>query len=245
MDEDKFLAELTIAVTKGFTNSLKDKISKIWLKNEYGVTLEPKEGESLKRIGENEFYRVFKKYLGEHWSIKLIKVGLYISELNEEGKRKRAQDLQNEAYKKHGPKGVKIIQLASTGILIPVMGYIIDLKLYKDANPIVLNQAFDKILEEWDMVSVPVNNDTNEITLKHEIISKMDYNHPIFFVYAAGNPSRIAQLTLAKMNNEALFSGKYLMTPKIKMIDNTEYCLWIFEKVQDVHDSIISKQVIK
>ena len=78
-DENKFLAELTLAIANGITESIKNKIKEFWLKLEYGVTINAEESESLKKISENDFYLLFKKYLGEHWSLKLIKVGIYIS----------------------------------------------------------------------------------------------------------------------------------------------------------------------
>lgn len=242
LDPNKFLAELTLGAVKGLTEPLKNKIKKYWLKREYGVTIEPDEGKKLQDIANEEFYKIFKKYLGEHWSIKLIKVGIYISNLNEEGKKERAGEIQKEAYRKYGPKGAKIIHLASTGILVPIMDHIINLRLYKGATCIVLNQEFDKILDEWDQISIPVSRGEVD-SLRQKIESVMLQNHPIFFVYAAGSVSVLTQLILAKMNNDRLFQGKYLMTSKIKVVENTEYCVWIFERIQDGEGSIISKKV--
>ena len=145
--------------------------------------------------------------------------------------------------RKYGSKGAKIIQLASTGILIPVMEYIIDLKLHKGANYLVLNQEFDKILTEWDTISIPVHRDMGNEELSKEILKKMGFGNAIFFVYSAGYTSKIAQLTIAQMNNKELFKGKYLMTPKIKILKDTEYCVWVFDKVQDISISIISTQL--
>jgi len=201
-DVNKFLSELTIGVGKGLTDAIKAKIKKAWLKKEYGVTIQVEEADALKKISENEFYILFKKYLGGHWSVNLVKVGIYISQLQEEGKKKRASELHSEAYKKYGPKGARIIHLASTGILVPIMDYIIDLKLIKDANYITLSQEFDKILDEWDKISIPVNLNETEESIKIAVINKMDTGYSIFFVYAAGGATKIAQLTLAKMNNE-------------------------------------------
>ena len=244
-EENKFLAELTVAIAKGLTEPIKNKIKEVWLKLEYGVTINVEESESLKKISENDFYLLFKKYLGEHWSLKLIKVGIYISELNEEGKRERAKQLYDESFKKYGRKGQRIIQLASTGILVPVMKYIVDLKLDKGANPIVLNREFDKILDEWEQISIPVHRESSEEAINNEIQKKISKGYPIFFVYASGSASKIAQLTLAKMRNENMFDHKYLMFPKIKVINDIEYCLWVFEKIEDFEETPISKEIKK
>lgn len=244
-DVNKFLGELAYAVTKGLTKAVKEKIEKAWLKLEYGVTLNAEEADSLKRIAENDFYLLFKKYLGAHWSLKLIKVGLYISELNDDGKIERTKKLNSEAYQKYGTKGAKIIQIASTGVLVPLMGYIIDLKLNKGANILVLHQEFDKVLEEWDMISTPVTASYSEEMIEEQIVTKMENSRPIFFVYSAGSASKKAQLTIAKMNNEYKFQDKYLLTPKIKVVNNVEYCLWAFEKIEPIEESIISSQIKK
>lgn len=238
---NEFSAQLTYAIGKGLTTDIKNKIQQMWQKRQYGVTLLPDEAESLKKIAQNEFYLLFKKYLGAHWSIKLIKVGIYISELNDDGKRKRAKELQSEVYRSYGQKGVKIIQLASTGVLTPIMDYLIDLRLTKGANPIVLHQEFDLILHEWDVISIPVRPETPGDTLKISVQKRIDEQRPIFFVYAAASASSRAQLTLAQMNNDGAFRGKYLVIPKIKVIHGQEYCLWILERVQDLPTTVISK----
>jgi len=244
-DLNKFLAELTVATIKGISEPIKNWINEFWLKHEYGVTISVEESESLKNISENEFYLLFKKYLGMHWSINLIKVGIYISELNEYGKSERAKQLSNEAYKKYGLVGSRIIQLASTGILIPVMHYIIDLKLNRGANPIVLNKEFDKILDEWDKIAIPVHRESQESSINQDIEKKMSFGYPIFFVYGSGSASKIAQLSLAKMNNENIFDNKYLMSLKNKVVGGIEYCLWVFEKIEDFEETPISKEIKK
>ena len=99
-DLNKFLAELTVATVKGLTEPAKNWFKEFWLKHEYGVTISVEESESLKKISENDLYLLFKKYLGEHWSLKLIKVGIYVSEIIKEGKGDRAKQLEEEAYKR-------------------------------------------------------------------------------------------------------------------------------------------------
>ena len=241
----KFFAELTVATIKDISEPVKNKIKEVWLKQEYGVTISVEESESLKKISENDFYLLFKKYLGTHWSLNLIKVGIYISELNEEGKRERAKQLYDESFKKYGRKGQRIIQLASTGVLVPVMKYIVDLKLDRGANLIVLNREFDKILDEWEQISIPVHRDSSEEAINDEIQEKISTGYPIFFVYASGSASKIAQLTLAKMRNKNIFDNRYLMFPKIKVINAIEYCLWVFEKIEDFEETPISKEIKK
>ncbi len=178
-----------------------------------------------------------------HWYLKLIKVGIYISELIGEGKRERARLLEEEAYKRYGRKGKRILQLASTGVLVPVMQYIIDLKLNKGANPIELNNEFDKILDEWEKISIPVHRESEKNMINDAIKEKMNAGYPIFFVYACGSVSKIAQLTLAEMRNQNIFDNKYLMFLKNKVVENIEYCLWIFEKIEDFEETPISKEI--
>lgn len=238
---EKILAELLISFAKDLGFQAKEKIKTFWLKQEYGITLSPEEGELINKVSkENELYKIFKKYLGDHWSLKLIKVGLYISELNEDGKKLRAESIQKEVRKKYDRKGLKIIQIASTGILEPVMQHIIDLKLLKGANYIVLCKEFDKILSEWDIISIPVARSSLETDIRQSITSKVQIGNPIFFVYGAGRAAVIAQLILAKMSNENIFLNKYLMSLKSKHIINVEYCLWVFEKIDSPETEVFN-----
>ena len=47
------------------------------------------------------------------------------------------------------------------------------------------------------------------------------------------------------MRNENIFDDKYLMWPKIKVINDIEYCLWVFEKIEDFEETPISKEIKK
>lgn len=247
MDEEKFLAELGKSYVGSASKAFLNKVNKFWRKLKYGVTIKEEESNSIKKISESSFFLIFKTYLGNHWSKDLIKVGLYVSQLNEEGHKERIKELSDEAYRneRYGKRGWRIIQFASTGVLEIVMQHIIDLKHNKDATKRDLQREFDKILDEWEKISIPVSSEMNQKMIKDVILKKMSNDYPIFFVYAASHASNTAMLTIAKMRNDHLFSGKYFPFPKHKQICDIDYCLWVFEKVQVTKETLISKQIKK
>ena len=120
------------------------------------------------------------------------------------------------------------------------MKYIIDLKINKNVNYLVLHQEFDKILKEWDKIAIPVKKDTSGDSLRAEILKIMDEKHQIFFVYSAGSAVKTALITLAQMSNDNLFHFRYLMNPpQQKIVNNVEYYLWSFDKVDSELDNPI------
>ena len=61
-DGTKIFTELILAASKELTSSILDKIKKVWLKKEYGITLNPEEGEAIKKISGEEFYLLVKNH---------------------------------------------------------------------------------------------------------------------------------------------------------------------------------------
>jgi hypothetical protein len=242
----KYLAELTRQGLSASTEYVKKTIVEAWLKRQYGVTIPVQDAESLRKISETDFYKLFKRYLGGHWSLELIKVGLYLQQLNEAGDTQRVRQLIDEAYQKRGLSGSRIIQLASTGVLELVMNYLIDLKVRKRVDTLVLHKEFDKILEEWQSISIPIQHDSKEVVIQSEIQKIMDRKNPIFFVYACGSAARNAQLILAGLNNTKFWQGKYLMYSHVKNVRRQdgaiiEYCMWEFEILESIPPTVFSQ----
>lgn len=247
MSNAEFLAQLSKAYVDSASKSFLEKVKKFWLKKQYGITINVDEASSIKTIAETPLFLIFKRYLGNHWSSDLIKVGLFVLGLNDEGKKERVKQISDDAYKnkRYGKRGRRIIQLASTGILSIVMQHIIDLKLEKNTNENDLQKEFDKILDEWEQISIPIKWDTIQNEIEKEIIGRMKQNYPVFFVYAAGSATGKTLLTIANMQNQGIFKEKYIPFPKHKSINNIDYCLWVFEKVEVSEESLISKEVKK
>ena len=245
-DINKILANAAVIELDKISPRVLSKIKAIWLRYEYyGFTPTPSEAESLKEISKNSTYMTFARCVGRYEYNAFIRIGLLIYELNEIGNKDRVDEIRKYVYSEHGNVPKKIIQIASTGILLHVLEYLTNLRDEKNLSSDVVREEFINIVTLWENVSIPVSL----LDLEEKIISSIKKiigeNVPIFFVYGAGNAATKAELIVAELNNDELFSGKYLPWCKVRVIGKTkkiEHFLGVFYAVEYKDDTHLSEK---
>ncbi len=188
---------------------VKRKIIGILDKKKYGFVPNTTEANSLQRINESPIFCRLKECAGNHWSLNLVKVGIYIMELNDEDERILVREIRDRIHKQHGPKGMKILNLGSTGVILDVIEYLDDLKTRKGYGEEHIASEFDRILENWEQISIFVRSEHDENALYDEILTHMYRKIHIFFVFAYGTACKVAMTTIAEMNNEGMITERY------------------------------------
>ena len=212
----------------------KKRLRELWYKKQYGFTPSKDEATILRQISQTDLYLRLKFCLGQHWSLPLIKVGIYVSNLNKEGQDKLVQQIKDYIFQKYGIRGIRIMELGSTGIIESIIELISDLKIRKNYTREDLVREFENILFEWKEITLFVKN---EHTIDDVIITikrKMEMKKHLFFVFAFGNASKIAMSGIAKANTEGLFSQEgYLFSNKYWINKRgSEIYSWTFESVE-------------
>ena len=109
----------------------KKRIRELWGKRQYGFTPSKDEATILKKISKTDLYLRLKFCLGHHWCLPLIKVGIYISNLNKEGQDILVNQIKDSINQKYGIRGIRIMELGSTGVIESIIELISDLKIKK------------------------------------------------------------------------------------------------------------------
>jgi hypothetical protein len=190
-------------------NSSKNKIISIINKGKYGFVPDPREANSLQRINESPIFCRLKECIGNHWSLNLVKVGMYIMELNDEGERKLIKEIRDRISKKYGPRGMKIIDLGSTGVIFDIIDYLDGLRMRKGYGKEYIASEFEKMLDNWYQISIFVKSKHDEDSLYNDILDHMYRKFPIFFVFAYGSASNIAMKIIAEMNNQGMITERF------------------------------------
>ena len=234
---------VAIELEKLSTRTL-SKIKAIWLRFKYyGFTPTPTEAELLKNISKNSTYMTFAKCVGKYEYNAFIKIGLLIYELNELGDNARVDEIRRYIYGQHGNVPKKIIQIASTGILLHVLEYLTNLRDEKNLSSDVVREEFINIVTLWETVSVPVSISVSEDYITELIKKIIGEKAPIFFVYAAGNAAYKAEIIVARLNNMEMFKG-YLPWCKVRVVGSVkkiEYFLGVFYSVKEPYDTHLVK----
>ncbi|MDP3105815.1 MAG: hypothetical protein Q8M95_14545 [Candidatus Methanoperedens sp.] len=211
---------------------IKEKIREKLDERKYGFVPNAEETRAIYEINKKEVYQRLKVCLGGHWALDLLRVGIYISKLNDEGKRETVRKIKDHVYSKYGPRGIKIIDMGATSVIGSVASYLSDRKMRDNMNPLDLALEFDKLIEGWDKVTIFVKKDENESSIYKKVMSYMD-NYPLFFVFAYGSAVMIASKAIAKLNNERTIQQKRYFFYVYPNFDQAglQNNAWVFELI--------------
>lgn len=188
---------------------VEQKVIELLDKKKYGFVPNAQEANSLQRIRESPLFCRLKECVGNHWSLNLVAVGIYIMELNDEGERKLIQEIRDRTNKKYGPRGMKIVNLGSTGVILEVIEYLDSLKLRKGYSKEHIGLGFDNILDGWEQISIFVKSGHDEDILYSDIVDHMFRKIPIFFIFSYGSACTVAMKIIAEMNVNGLIIQRY------------------------------------
>lgn len=143
--------------------------------------------------------------------LRFFVIGLYIHELNKEGRRKRINEIRGEIHEKYRKPGLHILNISSTGALPSIIKYLNDLKVDENLSRYELQGELDKIRSDWDRITIFVTNKHILKEVEGEIVNKMDSKERVFFVFGIGGPGKaglIAASAIANLHNEELIRKK-------------------------------------
>lgn len=222
----------TAKLTKETVEYVKKRVRELWNQSKYGFTPNAEEATVIYKISQREAYKRLKECIGSHWSLPLIRLGLYISDLNDEGRRKLIAKIKEDIYKKYGSKGLKIANMATTGAILSVIEYLSKLKIEENLNQTDLAIKFDtEIIEKWDKITFFVKTEDSEKEIYKKIVGMINKKILIFFVFAYGTASTKPMTIVSKLNNNRIISKKNYCFSMISRKDKAGLTLytWTFE----------------
>ena len=140
------------------------------------------------------------------------------SELNETQKTDLRERVREEVHRKYGAKGIRILEMGSTGVIRDIIDHISRLKIRKEYTFLEMNRLFDKILDKWQEITVFVKTEDNFNNIKIKCSELLSKKESLFFVFAYGYAVKHAINAIASLNNEGELKG-YLFFSNILMTD--------------------------
>jgi|GEM_PF-1381008 hypothetical protein len=213
----------------------RNRIKELWDKREYGFTPDPELASDLQKVSKTDAYSRMKDCIGKHRLLSIIKLGIKVMELSEEGKGDQINRIRNDVYKKYGTEGVRIISMGSTGVLIGVIQYLSDIKIKHNYDQKFLSDTFEKILAEWTKITIFHKKEDGQRVLESKIIKYMDDSYDLFFVFAAGVAGDQAAKGIASLKKKKEIQRRnYMFSLYERKEDKTGRKLftWVFEKLE-------------
>lgn len=203
---DKSIPELLRLIAEGklvgdALNWAKKRIAELWAKKEYGFTLEPEVASELQRISKSEAYKRMKDCIGKHRFLSLVKLGLRIAELSEEGKVETIAKIKDKVYANYELEGIRVLDMGSTGVLEDVVLHLSSIKIKKNYSQTHMAKMFEKILDDWTKMTIFHRTDHGPKNLEEKIVHFMNSQLELFFVFAIGGAGDQAKRVVATLNN--------------------------------------------
>ncbi|MBL7148316.1 MAG: hypothetical protein ISS82_05815 [Nanoarchaeota archaeon] len=194
---------------KNSSGNVKDKIIQI-IKEKLSlqkplISISKEETRTFYEITKTQIYAEMENCLGSHWSMNLIALGLYVAQLNKDQKTELQKRVSQEVHLRYGVKGLRILEIGSTGAIINIIRYISDIKVRQNYTFIEIGKLFDKILEEWQNITIFVKSEETINNIEIKIMNFISLKKPLFFIFAYGSAVNNTISTIAKLNNDDTF----------------------------------------
>jgi len=181
---------------------IKQRVRELFDGNEYGFVPKPEEARAIQAISKSDIYNRLKDCVGKkHWSLSLIKAGLYISELKGKDRRDIISRIKQDILNRHGERGLRVMQLGDTDMIRDYVAYLSNLKLERNLSISEAGERLDGMIKNWEKITIFVKHDDTEKEVSDKICRFFSEKHEIFFVFSVGSANEIATGTIAQLNN--------------------------------------------
>jgi hypothetical protein len=205
----------------------KDKLKQKQLSGQYLFTPNPEELEIIKSIENSETYQRTYGLLGIHPLFPLLRLGIFVNRLNEQGRKSKVIEVKKKVYKKYGESGIRVLSLASTGEL----EYILDELSMPKYDKIKVCTLFNYILMKWNDVTLFIKKEHTIEVIESMIKKLIKKDYPYFLIFSYGSASSDTYSVIARLDNENFFrNNKYL--PQIRHKNKNEDYAWVIEHLE-------------
>lgn len=215
-------------------NKISKKYKEVQKLKKFGCTPSDELATKLIKIDGSESFCRLKKIIGNHETLKVVRIGLYLEKLNKEGVTSLVKDIKNEIWENHSSEGMNLINMGSSGLLSPLIEQLETLKETNKLSKSQLIKEYEYAIQKLDDISIWVNRHDLIENIMLRIKRKMKLMRPkIFFIIAAGNASTKTAEAIAKLNNQNQIRerGYMVFQPQITPFGHqkSQY-LWTFYK---------------
>ncbi len=169
--------------------SIKEIIREKVSSKKYGFVPNKDEGNFLVKASERQYYREFGRILPNHRYSDLIRTGYLVTHLNKlggEANKQRAIEIKESVL--HRPNGVislRIVQLVTTGALVPVVDYLDELKK-KNYDLEYLSNTFDEVINDWKKYACFIKSEMSETQINNLIMEKIEAKQKLIMLFSYG-----------------------------------------------------------
>lgn len=221
-------------IAKELVVVIRSQIKLLLAKKRYGFTPDPQMASDLQAISKSEAYKRIADCIGETRYLSVIKLALRIQHLSYTKGSAEISKINHDVSKKHGKNGINILHMGNTGILLPVIKHLSDLKIDGDHNQETMREHFITIIHMWGRSTIFHKTEDGEKVLVRKITGLMGARYEIFFVFGIGTAGTQAATAIASLRKKGTIQSKgYMDQLAVRDEDekNRVHYGWVFKEL--------------
>jgi hypothetical protein len=231
-------------ISKDFIGWAGKKIKDSLDKKEYGFTPDVETTTALKNVTKTDAYKRMRECIGPSSYLSVIRISLRIEELSYTAEKTVIDKVRNGVYQKYGDEGITILNMGSTGILVPLIQHLSDIKIQGNCTQEEMLNRFLELVHGWQDIAIFHKTEDGQNNLENKLVQYMNAQYDIFFVFAIGVASEQAKKAISSLSNSGVIQTKgYVLRLVCRERDRKErdHFAWIFKNIYTFDKVVICR----
>lgn len=224
------MGEFAYGFFKSFLKEKRESLSKFFAKQKVGFVPLGFDYSVFQKLQKKTAFKQLKFLVGNHHTLPIVTVGLWINSLDEQEQLKIAEANRDQIYKKYKEKGVNILNMGTTGFMEGFIKFLTNYALKKNPSKEEMIDIYEKTLEDWSNKTIFVQKTNSENHILHKCRNKIDQDLRFFYMFASYEAIKVSRKVVENLvKDKILQEANYeVYTEKLNIEGSRK--VWIFEK---------------
>ncbi len=221
------------SLTKEHFKKISKKFKQTQKLKKFGCTPDDEIADKLRKIDSTPEFCRLHKLIGNHPTLRLARIGLYLETLNKEGQTQVVEKIRGQIFENHREVGLQFLDIGSSGLMTEVINSLENINNEFNLPKNDLIRKYEYIIQKMKYITIYVDNEQSSQNIELKVSQKMDQFPEDFYVIATGIASDKTMQVIARMNNQKKFQerGYMLFSPNIKPHGDTKkQYIWTFSR---------------
>jgi len=228
----EFAGEAAHGFLKSFLKEKKSQLEAFFIKNNFGFVPSGMDFSDYKKLQKKNSFKQLQFLIGKnHPTLGIILLGMHIASMSHEQRKKCVDEHRQQVYDKYKGRGVSVLNMALTGFIDGYIKWLGDLYVEKNPSEKELIDIYEKILDQWNEITIFVQTSKADHTIQSRLVHKMSASMAFIYVFASESAISKWQKILDKITKDNLLTEFDYDISSHNLLDSEYEKVWIFEHV--------------
>ena len=226
----KIIGQSAYGFFKAFLKEKQDSVSRFFVKNKVGFLPPGMDYSVFQRLRKKTSLKQLKFLIGNHHTLPIVMVGLWINSLNEDEQLVVADENRDRIYRRYKQAGINILNMCTTGFMEGFIRFLSSYNIKKNLSREELIDTYESTLQEWSRITIFVKKESTVSYVEQKCKSKINESYRFFYMFASYSARKIAKEALKKLSNEGFLRESGYEISREKINPSGSSVVWIFER---------------